>query len=154
MRTLIIAPLLAGALMMPSAARAQVGRVEVQGFGGVTFRDFSNSSTFGGSVAAPLTNNIQVIGEFGRMSDVMAPTIATLLDVTPFDVRLRAFYGEGGVRILGGHGSGLRPYAEATAGFARLSLRYRTPTHVRTCCSTRGCNSSTRRSPCSASAPA
>jgi opacity protein-like surface antigen len=132
MRTIFIAPLIAGVLIIPATARAQGGhdhadRGQVEGFGGVTFRNFTNSSTFGGGVAGPLTSNIHVIGEFGQMSDVMSPTLATLLDITPVDVRLRAFYGEGGIRILGGRNSPVRPYAEATAGFARLRLRYADP---------------------------
>ena len=39
-------------------------------------------------------------------------------------MRLAAYYGEGGVRLLGGRGSGLRPYGEATAGFARMHLEF------------------------------
>jgi hypothetical protein len=44
-----------------------------------------------------------------------------LLSLTPYDVRVSAFYGEGGVRLIGAPGSGISPYAEATAGIARLS---------------------------------
>jgi opacity protein-like surface antigen len=127
MRTIFIAPVLLGALVIPSIARAQTGHVQVGGFGGMTLRDFSNSTTFGGNVAVPLTRNIQVIGEAGQISDVMSSTISTLLDFTPVELRLSATYGEGGIRLLGGRESNVRPYAQATAGFARLHLRYPDP---------------------------
>jgi opacity protein-like surface antigen len=123
-RTLIAAPLIIGALIVPSTARAQTGDVRVQGFGGLTLRGFTNSTTFGGTVAVPLTNHIQIIGEGGRMTDIMSSTLATLLDFTPVEMRLSAYYGEGGVRLIGGHGSGVRPYAEATAGFARMHVGF------------------------------
>lgn len=111
---------------VPSAALAQSGNTSVQGFGGLTFGRSSvlggsaTSSTFGGTIAAGLTPNIQVIGEAGRMSDIKPP-ILDLLDLTPIDLHVRAWYGEGGVRFIAPPRSAVRPYAEATAGFARLS---------------------------------
>ena len=128
MRTILIAPVLIGALALPSVARAQRdevprGGVQLGGFGGLTFRSFNDSSTFGGTIAAPLTRNIQIIGEAGRMNDVMSAPLATVLDFAPVDLRLRAYYGEAGVRILGG-GSVVRPYGEATAGFAKMHLSF------------------------------
>lgn len=123
-RFLIAAPLIIGALIVPSTARAQTRAVQVQGFGGVTLRGFTDSTTFGGTVAVPITENIQIIGEAGRLTDVMSSTLATLLDFAPIDMRLSAYYGEGGVRLVGGRGSGVRPYAEATAGFARMRIGF------------------------------
>lgn len=111
---------------MPSAARAQSGNTSVQGFGGLTFGTSSvlggaaTASTFGGTIAAGLTPNIQVIGEAGRLSDIKPPLL-NLLDFTPVDLHVRAWYGEGGVRLIASPHSAVRPYAEATAGFARLS---------------------------------
>lgn len=111
---------------MPLAAHAQSGNTSVQGFGGLTFGTSSvlggaaTASTFGGTVAAGLTPNIQVIGEAGRMSDIKPPLL-DLLDFTPVDLHVRAWYGEGGVRFITSPRSAVRPYAEATAGFARLS---------------------------------
>ena len=78
------------------------------------------SPTFGGALTADLTPNIQVIGEVGRMSDIKPPLL-DLLDLTPVDLRVSAWYGEGGVRFIASPHSAVRPYAEATAGFARLS---------------------------------
>jgi opacity protein-like surface antigen len=50
--------------------------------------------------------------------------LSPLLDFTPVDVRLSAFYGEGGVRLLGPSDSVVRPYAEATVGLARLKTGF------------------------------
>ncbi len=105
-------------LAVPATARAQ--SLQVQGFGGVTVRGLSTAQTFGGNIAVPIGDHVQVIGEGGRMGDIMSPTLATLLDFSPVDVRLSAYYGEAGVRLLGSSNHGVRPYAEATAGLARL----------------------------------
>ena len=111
---------------MPAAARAQDGNTSVQGFGGLTFGTSSvlggtsTASTFGGSIAAGLTPNIQIVGEVGRLSDIKPPLL-DLLDFTPFDLRVSAWYGEAGVRFIASPHSAVRPYAEATAGMARLS---------------------------------
>jgi opacity protein-like surface antigen len=53
----------------------------------------------------------------------MLPTLSAglLSAVTPYDVSVSAFYGEGGIRLLAAPGSGVNPYVEATAGVARLS---------------------------------
>lgn len=110
-------------LALPAAARAQSG--QIQGFGGLTFGDVASSSTFGGGVAIPLSDNFQIIGEGGRMTDVMPSLIDSILDFTPVDVRVSAWYGEGGVRIIGPSNRAVRPYAEATAGFARLRTGFR-----------------------------
>jgi Outer membrane protein beta-barrel domain len=83
--------------------------------GGTSF-----GSTFGGTLAADLTPNIQAIGEFGRLSDIKPP-LFNLLEFTPADLRIQAWYGEGGVRFIATPHSAVRPYGEATAGFARLS---------------------------------
>jgi opacity protein-like surface antigen len=105
-------------LAAPGLAFAQ--NLQVQGFGGVTVRGLGTAPTVGGNIAVPLGSHVQVIAEGGRMGDIMSPTLATLLDFAPVDLRLRADYGEGGVRILGSSHNAVRPYAEATAGYARL----------------------------------
>lgn len=120
MRKLIV--LVALVLALPAAARAQE-RSEVQGFGGLTFgtSNFGTaaSSTFGGRVGVGLTDNLQIIGEAGRLADIKSP-LFDLLDFTNVGVRVSAFYGEGGVRFVASPHSAVRPYAEATAGFAKL----------------------------------
>jgi opacity protein-like surface antigen len=102
----------------PSALHAQE-RSQVQGFGGFTFGDTAAASTFGGNLAFELTDNILIVGEAGRLSDVKPSLLDSILDFTPVDLRVSAWYGEAGVRFSAS-GSAIRPYAEATAGFARL----------------------------------
>jgi hypothetical protein len=112
---------------VPATARAQADSA-IQGFGGLTFGPSSviggagTASTIGGSVAAGLTPNIQILGEAGRLSDVKSP-LFDLLEFTPANLRLSAWYGEGGVRFIASPRSAVRPYVEATAGFARLTPR-------------------------------
>lgn len=114
-------------LAWPMAAAAQA-RSDVQGFGGVTFGTSTfgtaASSTFGGRVNIGLTDHIQAIGEAGRLADISSP-LFDVLDFTDVGVRVSAFYGEGGVRFIAAPHSMVRPYAEATAGFARLSANIR-----------------------------
>ena len=109
---------LAFALVIPAVASAQ--QSQFQGFGGLTFGDVTNSSTFGGGVAVPLSDNLQIIAAGGRMTDVMPSLVDTVLDFTPIDVRVSAWYGEAGLRFITSSGRGVRPYVETTAGFARL----------------------------------
>jgi opacity protein-like surface antigen len=125
MRQLLMVSATLITLAVPSAARAQDGNTSVQGFGGVTFGTSSvlgtsTASTFGGSIAAGLSPNMQIVGEVGRMSDIKPPLL-DLLDFTPFNLRVSAWYGEAGVRFIASPHSAVRPYAEATAGMARLS---------------------------------
>lgn len=107
----------------PAAASAQA-RSDVQGFGGLTFGTSTfgtaASSTFGGRVNIGLTDHVQIVGEAGRMADIKSP-LFDVLDFTDIGVRVSAYYGEGGVRVIGSPRSAVRPYAEATAGFARLN---------------------------------
>jgi opacity protein-like surface antigen len=122
MRKIITLAALAIALS-PTAAFAQ-RRNEVEGFGGVTFgtSNFGSaaSSTFGGRVAVGLTDNLQAIGEAGRLADIESP-LYDLLDFRGIGARVSAYYGEGGIRFIASPRSVIRPYGEATAGFARLN---------------------------------
>jgi opacity protein-like surface antigen len=122
-RLMMTAALLAGC-MLPAAASAQEPKSEVQGFGGLTVgtSTFGSavSSTFGGRVGVGLTPNIQLIGEAGRMADIKSP-LFDVLDFTDIGVHVSAFYGEGGIRFIASPHSAVRPYGEATAGFARLN---------------------------------
>ena len=122
MRNAVIVAALAAALAMPSAAHAQ--QTQVQGFGGMTVGTSTFGSavtpTFGGNVAADLAPNMQVIGEAGRLNDIKSP-LFDLLDFTSFGVRVSAWYGEAGVRFIASPRSTVRPYSDATFGFARLN---------------------------------
>jgi opacity protein-like surface antigen len=105
-------------IALPATARAQNG--QVQGFGGLTFGDVTQSSTFGGGIAVPLGDHLQIIAEGGRMSDVVPSLVGTIADFTPVDFGVSAYYGEAGIRLIGSPHRAVRPYGEATAGFARL----------------------------------
>jgi hypothetical protein len=121
-RTLIWAAAVCGVLLFSTRAGAQTRGSHIEGFGGMTFGAGSTSaSTFGGSVALPLTDHIQVVGEAGRMTDLKSSAFDLLSGFTPVDVRLSAWYGEGGIRFIASPRSAVRPYVEATAGMARLS---------------------------------
>lgn len=119
MRKFPIAAALAAAFVIPSFAHAQ-DRTQIGAFGGFTFGSTTSATTFGGNVGAPLTKNLQIVAEAGRLEDVMPSTIGTLLDFTPIDARVSAWYGEAGVRFLAARDSAITPYAEVTGGFARL----------------------------------
>ena len=109
--------------LAPAHAWAQISRGSVVGFGGMPVSGAAFQPTFGGGVSVALTPNIHAIGEVGRVSDVMNPTVDRLSSLTTVDLDVSAFYGEGGVRFLTGVRGPLRGYVETTAGFARLSTR-------------------------------
>lgn len=121
-RTLVWTAAVCGVLLFSTRADAQTRGSQIEGFGGLTFGTRTTSaSTFGGSVALPLTDNIQVIGEAGRMTDLTSSAFDLLSGFTPIDVNLSAWYGEGGIRFIASPSSAVRPYVEATAGVARLT---------------------------------
>ena len=123
MKRLIGTAIAIAAMLSPAAALAQSGDRQIQGFGGLSASGLDASPTFGGSLAMPITRNLHVIAEGGRMRDVTSPVLATLIDLTPVDVRLSALYGKAGLRVLSSDGP-VRPYAEVTAGFARLTPEF------------------------------
>lgn len=126
MRKVLMLLMMLGVCSLPTAAHAQESNRSVQGFGGLTFGSgsllggTSVASTFGGTLAAGIAPNIQIIGEVGRLSDIKPPLL-NLLDFTPVDLRVSAWYGQGGIRFIASPRSAVRPYGEASAGFARLS---------------------------------
>lgn len=120
-KTSFAATLLATVLLTSTAASAQETRASVQGFGGVGMGSFTTPNTnFGGAITGDLTPNIQLIGEAGRLGNILPSTTQTLFDLSPVGLRASAFYAEGGIRLTTGSGA-LRPYAEAAGGIARLT---------------------------------
>jgi opacity protein-like surface antigen len=102
-----------------SSASAQ-GRAQIGGFGGYTFGSTTAATTFGGNLRMPLAGGMDIVAEVGRLDDVMPSTLGTLIDFTPIDLRLSAWYGEAGIRFQAPGHRTVTPYAEATAGFARM----------------------------------
>lgn len=128
MRRIVMAAAFFGVCFAATTAKAQTTNRAIQGFGGITFGTSSTpilggtstAPTFGGTVIAGVLPNLQIVGEFGRMSDIKPP-ILDLLDFTPVGLQVTAWYGEGGVRFIASPHSSVRPYGEATAGWARLN---------------------------------
>ncbi len=108
-------------LVLPALADAQTRGGHIEGFGGTTFGTTTNAPTFGGSIAIPIGDHVQIIGEGGRLTDIKADLLDDVLDFSSVDVGMSAWYGEGGIRFIGSRYSSVRPYVEATAGAARLN---------------------------------
>ena len=119
--SIALAGILAAAALAPSAW-AQGGTASAAGFGGMGLNSLSASQLdFGVNVGKELLPGVQVLGEVGRINDMLPSLPAGLLSLTPYDVRVSAFYGEGGIRLLAAPGSGVNPYVEGTVGIARLT---------------------------------
>jgi hypothetical protein len=119
-RISFVAMFFTGLSVVWSPASAQERGSFVQGFGGLRLGSTASTDTaVGGLVAGTLTPNIQVVGEAGRISNVLPSTVDTLLAFSPIGIGLSSWYGQGGVRFTSA-ASGIRPYAETSAGFARL----------------------------------
>jgi hypothetical protein len=115
------AAILLATLLLTSTASAQETRASVQGFGGLGMGSFTTpNTTFGGAITGDLTPNIQLIGEAGRLGNILPSTTQLLFDLSPVGLSASAFYAQGGVRLTSGSGA-LRPYAEASGGIARLT---------------------------------
>jgi opacity protein-like surface antigen len=124
---LVLASVLAVCLLAPHVAQAQGGAVEhagaVVGFGGMTVDASNSSPNLGGTLTFALTPNVHVVGEVGRLGNVL-PSLSNALYSTA-GVRASAFYGEGGVRLLVAPRAIVSPYLEATAGVARIDVSTR-----------------------------
>ena len=110
---------------LASPSFAQDRRSSIQGFGGLRVGDFtSNDTSFGGVITSELTPYIHVVGEAGRIGNVLSPTIDLALGFIPgdFGFATSAWYGQGGVRLMTAR-SGVKPYVETQAGIARLQTR-------------------------------
>jgi opacity protein-like surface antigen len=114
------AAILLAVVFTTTSAWAQEPHASLQAFGGIGVNSVNTlHPTFGGTIASDLTPNIQLLGEIGRLGDVLPPRTQTLIGLTPIDLSVSAFYGSGGVR-LSSRPSAVRPYVEASAGIARL----------------------------------
>jgi opacity protein-like surface antigen len=104
-----------------TTASAQEPRAAVQGFGGLQLGSVGTvDATFGGAVTGALTPNLQVVGEAGRMNNILPPLTDTLIGFAPFGLSASAWYMQGGLRFTTAGTSAIRPYAETSAGFARM----------------------------------
>ena len=109
-------------LAAPGLASAQ-GNATVGGFGGLSITDVqSQRPSLGGTVTFNLIPQMQIVGEVGRIGNVLPTLSNTIFSVTDSGVRASAFYGEGGIRLLAAPRAAATPYGEATAGMARLDI--------------------------------
>ena len=124
---LTLASALALCVLTPAAARAQGAAPEriggVVGFGGMTIDASHSSPNLGGTLTVALTPNVHVVGEVGRLGNVL-PSLSDSLFST-VGVKASALYGEGGVRVLVAPRAMVSPYVEATAGVARIDVSTR-----------------------------
>jgi hypothetical protein len=108
----------------PSVVTAQE-RASLEGFGGLSLNSVTSES-FSPSVGGTLTLNVgpavQIIGEAGRLDNVLPVLSNAAFNAADLDLRLSALYGEGGVRLLMAPGSPITPYVEGTAGIAKLGV--------------------------------
>ena len=124
MRRFIFATVFTALLSAASSAAAQDGGF-IQGFGSLQLEDVTNTDpSFGGVIAGSLTPHIQVVGEAGRIGNILPTTVSSLLAFSPVGFGVSAWYGQAGVRFTSS-GSAVRPYAEASAGIARLKTDLR-----------------------------
>ena len=120
MRTTVATAAVCAALSLATTASAQMRGGSFQGFGGTTLGSTANAATYGAGISLPVGDYLQVAGEAGRLTDLQAPAVDDLLDLTPIDAGISAWYAEGGLRFTASQHSTVRPYVEATAGVARL----------------------------------
>ena len=112
-------------LVIPARSYAQTS---IDGFGALPMNQLSALGDsgvpfdFGGRISFDVAPGIQLMGEFGRLANVMPGFIDAGLAFTRVDLRASAFYGEGGVRLLASPRSAVSPYVEGSAGVAHLSL--------------------------------
>jgi len=116
---------LAGALLLPAASEAQTS---LDGFGALSMNhltSFGESESgvpadFGGRVSFEFVPGVEAVGEFGRLGNVLPSTVALPLSFSPVGMKVSAFYGEGGIRLLAAPHSAASPYVEGSAGVAHL----------------------------------
>jgi hypothetical protein len=126
MRTGRVSGLVAAVCLVSTCATAQDSHAFVQGVGGIRFTSAPGvAGSFGAMVGGSLTPNIDAVGEFGWMSDVMPPLLDTAVSFAYPDFQMSALYGVGGVRLLTSPAGHVRAYGETVGGIARLSSTLR-----------------------------
>lgn len=101
------------------------GRTSLEGFGGLSLNAVelaSPSPSLGGTVTFSVLPGVQIVGEAGRLGNVLPELSSAVFSVSRTGIRASAFYGEGGARFVVAPSSVFTPYVEGTAGVARLSV--------------------------------
>ena len=116
---------LVAVLSLATPARSDA-QTSLDGFGALPINQLSSLGDsgvpfdFGGRVGFEVVPGVQLMGEFGRLGNVLPELVNVGLAFTRVDLRASAFYGEGGVRLLAAPHSAVSPYVEGSAGVAHL----------------------------------
>ena len=123
--------LLVGAPVL-AAGPSDTPRAYLSALGGVTFGNEAGGLVAGG-VNVVATPHLQIIGEFGRMSNVLPKTTSDQLNSVAesftgdgsspfsFTAKMPSTYGMGEVRVLGKQRSGLAPFVDSGFGWAKVT---------------------------------
>ena len=110
----------------PVTATAQE-RASLEGFGGLSINGLPSAASplpsLGGTVTFSIIPGIDIVGEAGRLGNVLPTMSSAAFSAAQTGLRASALYGEAGARFVMAPASVVTPYAEATAGVARLQLR-------------------------------
>lgn len=117
---------LAAVVIAPGTATAQE-RASLEGFGGLSINGLPSAAaplpSLGGAVTFSIIPGIDIVGEAGRLGNVLPTMPSAAFSAAQTGLRASALYGEAGGRFVMAPRSAVTPYAEATAGVARLQLR-------------------------------
>jgi hypothetical protein len=113
-------------MIAPATATAQE-RASLEGFGGLSINGLPSASaplpSLGGAVTFSIIPGIDIVGEAGRLGNVLPTMSSAAFSAAQTGLHASALYGEAGARFVMAPTSVVTPYAEATAGVARLQLR-------------------------------
>jgi hypothetical protein len=125
-RALPFVVVLAAVVNAPTTATAQE-RASLEGFGGLSINGVPSAASplpsLGGTVTFSIIPGIDIVGEAGRLGNVLPTMSSAAFSAAQTGLRASALYGEAGARFVMAPTSVVTPYAEATAGVARLQLR-------------------------------
>ena len=116
----------AAVLALPHASEAQTS---LDGFGAFSTNQLTSIGEsgvpvdFGGRVSFEFVPGVQAFGEFGRLGNVLPSVVALPLSFAPVDLRVSAFYGEGGIRLLAAPWSGVSPVRRRDRRRCALAVR-------------------------------
>ena len=111
--------------LAPSTVFAQE-HASVEAFGGLSLNSLqlpSPAPSLGGTVTFSLVPRVQIVGEAGRLGNVLPALSSAAFGVARTGIRASAWYGEAGARVVLAPSAVVTPYAEASAGIARLDVR-------------------------------
>lgn len=115
-----------------AAAQSDTPRAYLTAGGGMTFGNEAGGLAAAGITVAPI-QHLQIIGEFGRMSNVMPKATSDQINTAAegftgdgtvpfsFTATMPSTYGLGSVRLIGTEHNNLAPFVDGGFGFAMVS---------------------------------